>query len=87
MAPEGRHGMLARVPESRTTKDVDLVTTGRDLDEAQDALVEMAEQDLGDHVIFRLKRARPTGQGGNQPGVQARSLIFTSRARSLVKWQ
>ena len=54
---KGGTGMLARVPNTRTTKDLDLVITDRDLDDAQDALVTLAEQDLGDHVTFRVKSA------------------------------
>lgn len=51
---KGGMSMLARVPRSRTTKDVD----------------------LGDHLIFRLIRSAPTGQGDNQPGVATRRFVF-----------
>lgn len=73
---KGGTGLLARVPESRATKDVDLVTTQGELDDAQQALIELAHRDLGDHVEFRFKSSRPTGQGENQPNVQARNVVF-----------
>lgn len=76
---KGGTAMLARVPKSRSTKDLDLAaTTIADLDAAQDALAAAAERDLGDHITFTLTGARETGQGQNQPGVQTRRLTFTA---------
>jgi hypothetical protein len=47
--------MLARVPRSRTTKDVDLAALrASDLAEAERALAALAAADLGDHLTFRL---------------------------------
>ena len=69
--------MLARVPRSRTTKDVDLAALrAHDLAEAERALAELAEADLGDHLTFRLIRSTPTGLGDNQPGVATRRYVF-----------
>lgn len=66
---KGGMSMLARVPRSRTTKDVDLATLhSADLAEAERALRELVAVDLGDHLTFRLIRTAPTGQGDNQPG-------------------
>ena len=59
--------MLARIPESRATKDLDLVSTSHDLDDAQEALEDLASIDLGDHVQFVLVDAKNTGGGANQP--------------------
>lgn len=74
---KGGMSMLARVPRSRTTKDVDLATLhSADLAEAQRALSELVAVDLGDHLTFRLIRTAPTGQGDNQPGVATRRLVF-----------
>lgn len=77
---KGGTAMLARVPRSRATKDLDLAsTTAADLDAAQDALEQAASRDLGDHVRFQLSTARDTGRGENQPGVQTRRLVFTGQ--------
>jgi len=68
---KGGLSMLARVPRSRTTKDVDLAAQDTvDLDEAERALSALVAVDLGDHLTFRLTRSIPTGLGDNQPGVQ-----------------
>ncbi|AXT84664.1 hypothetical protein C6I20_05295 [Aeromicrobium sp. A1-2] len=74
---KGGMSMLARVPRSRTTKDVDLATLhSTDLAEAERALSELVAVDLGDHLTFRLIRTAPTGQGDNQPGVATRRFVF-----------
>lgn len=80
---KGGTAMLARVPRSRATKDLDLAsTTAADLDAAQEALVQAASRDLGDHVRFQLATAKETGRGENQPGVQTRRLVFTGQDAS-----
>jgi len=67
---KGGMSMLARVPRSRTTKDVDLAALhASDLAEAERALIALVEVDLEDHLTFRLIRSTPTGLGENQPGV------------------
>jgi hypothetical protein len=74
---KGGMSMLARVPRSRTTKDVDLAAQkAADLAEAEKALVDLVDVDLGDHLTFRLIRSTPTGLGENQPGLAARRYIF-----------
>ena len=74
---KGGMSMLARVPRSRTTKDVDLAALrAPDLAEAESALAMLAEADLGDHLVFRLIRSIPTGLGENQPGVATRRYVF-----------
>ena len=74
---KGGMSMLARVPRSRTTKDVDLAALrASDLAEAERALAVLAEADLGDHLTFRLIRSTPTGLGENQPGVATRRCVF-----------
>jgi len=76
---KGGMAMLARVPRSRATQDLDLAATGsRDLDDAQAALEQAAGRDLGDHVRFQLTSVRETGRGENQPGVATRRLTFTA---------
>ncbi|MGD0700442.1 MAG: nucleotidyl transferase AbiEii/AbiGii toxin family protein [Trebonia sp.] len=74
---KGGMSMLARVPRSRTTKDMDLAALhASDLAEAERALAALAEVELGDHLIFRLIRSTPTGLGENQPGVATRRYFF-----------
>ena len=74
---KGGMSMLARVPRSRTTKDVDLAALhASDLAEAERALAALVEVDLGDHLTFRLIRSVPTGLGENQPGVATRRYFF-----------
>jgi hypothetical protein len=74
---KGGMSMLARVPRSRITKDVDLAALrASDLAEAERALAVLAEADLGDHLAFRLIQSMPTGLGENQPGVATRRYVF-----------
>ena len=74
---KGGMSMLARVPRSRTTKDMDLAAQhAEDLTEAERSLSALVAVDLGDHLIFRLIRTEPTGLGDNQPGVATRRLIY-----------
>lgn len=75
---KGGMGMLARIPRSRATRDIDLASTREDdLAEAGKALENLVAVELGDHLIFRLSRSSPTGLGDNQPGVATRRLVFT----------
>jgi hypothetical protein len=70
---KGGMSMLARVPRSRTTKDMDLAAQHvTSLAEAERALTKLVDVDLGDHLTFRLVRSTPTGLGDNQPGVATR---------------
>lgn len=74
---KGGMSMLARVPRSRTTKDMDLAAQrATDLAEAERALTELVDVDLGDHLTFRLIRSTPTGLGDTQPGVRTRRHVF-----------
>lgn len=74
---KGGLSMLARVPRSRTTKDVDLAARGAsDLEEAERQLSALVGVDLGDHLTFRLTRSLPTGAGENQPGLATRRFTY-----------
>jgi hypothetical protein len=74
---KGGMSMLARVPRSRTTKDMDLAAQhAQDLTEAERSLSALVAANLGDHLTFRLIRSEPTGLGDNQPGVTTRRLIY-----------
>jgi hypothetical protein len=73
---KGGMSMLARVPRSRTTKDMDLAAQhATNLADAERALTELVDVDLGDHLTFRLIRSTPTGLD-NQPGVATRRYVF-----------
>ncbi len=74
---KGGMSMLARVPRSRTTKDMDLAAQhATNLAEAERALTGLVDVDLGDHLTFRLIRSTPAGLGDNQPGVATRRDVF-----------
>jgi hypothetical protein len=57
---KGGQGMLAKIPDARETRDIDLLGTTTDLDQALDELKSLAARDLGDFVEFRFEGARPT---------------------------
>lgn len=59
-ALRGGQGMLAKVPDARETRDIDLLGAGTDLDAALDELIALASLDLGDFVDFRLESTRST---------------------------
>lgn len=74
---KGGMSMLARVPRSRTTKDVDLAAQqAGDLAEAERSLSALVAAGLGDHLTFRLIRSERTGLGDNQPGVATRRFVY-----------
>jgi endonuclease YncB( thermonuclease family) len=74
---KGGLSMLARVPRSRTTKDVDLAAQHAvDLAQAERMLSALVAVDLGDHLTFRLVRSMSTGLGDNQPGVATRRFVY-----------
>lgn len=74
---KGGTAMLARVPRTRRTRDVDLAATGgAELDEAVAELERLAQADLGDHIRFTLIRQDDTGRGDTQPGVRTRKAVW-----------
>ena len=74
---KGGMSMLARVPRSRTTKDVDLAALRAPISlRRRGRWPHWCEVDLGDHLTFRLIRSTPTGLGENQPGVATRRYFF-----------
>lgn len=64
---KGGTGMLARVPSTRATLDIDLYRNGYGLDEAVADLRRLAEQDLGDHFRFVYVGHREILAGNQQP--------------------
>lgn len=82
---KGGSGMLARVPDTRATKDVDLTTSGMSIDTAEQALIEAAAIDLGDHVVLRHRDSRPIVENGVQPDVSGRRVTFEMRDAQTLK--
>lgn len=57
---KGGQSMLARTPNARETRDIDLIGRTSDIDEALKELIEAASVDLDDFVEFRFASKRPT---------------------------
>lgn len=57
---KGGQSMLARIPNARETRDIDLIGRTSDIDEALEELIDAASTDLGDFVEFRFASKRPT---------------------------
>ena len=57
---KGGQSMLAKIPDARETRDVDLLGRAADLEEALERLKRAAATDLGDFVEFRFRAAAPT---------------------------
>lgn len=64
---KGGTGMLARIPDTRATQDIDLFATGYTLDQALAALRQMAAVDLGDHFRFEYVGHSESAAGDQQP--------------------
>lgn len=73
---KGGTGMLARVPSSRATLDVDLYCRGFTLDEALADLRRLAALDLGDHFTFNYSGHRESVGGQAQPYVEGYTVTF-----------
>jgi hypothetical protein len=79
-ALKGGTSMLARLPQSRSTTDVDLETTEMSIDAAIAQLVSAAGIDLGDHFDFRYVSHRDNS-GPNQPELHAASITLSVTVR------
>lgn len=77
---KGGTALLARVPNARATRDVDLASTADTLDGAVADLAALVAVDMGDHLRFEVVRSKPTGGGDTQPHVRARSVTFAAWA-------
>lgn len=64
---KGGTGLLARVPSTRATVDIDLFRSGYSLDEALADLRRLVEIDLADHFRFVYARHRAILAGDAQP--------------------
>lgn len=56
---KGGRAMLARTVDARVTRDIDLLSTEENLDEALEKLVRLAETDLGDFVTLEFAESHP----------------------------
>lgn len=82
---KGGSGMLARVPDTRATKDVDLTTSAMSIDEAERALIAAASNDIGDHAVIRHRDSRPIVEHDVQPDVTGRRITFEMRDAQTLK--
>ena len=57
---KGGQSMLARIPNARETRDIDLIGRTSDIDKALKELIDAASVDLDDFIEFRFKDKRPT---------------------------
>ncbi len=81
---KGGTGMLARVPDSRSTKDVDLYRADLTLDAALVELRRLASVDLGDHFRFEYATHGMISGGDEQPyadGYRVSFEIYIGTAR------
>ena len=78
---KGGSGMLARVPDARTTKDLDFATQKRaDAQEALEEMKRIAAIDLGDWCEFRLTRsAESMDENGYSRLLRLRFATFIGR--------
>jgi hypothetical protein len=79
---KGGTSILARVPDARDTRDLDLAASQATLDEAVADLRSRVQRDYGDHLTFEFVSSRATGQGNTQPDVRSREVTFACYAGS-----
>lgn len=73
---KGGTGILARVPSTRSTTDVDLTVKSFTLDQALEQLKKLAQVDLGDHFRFEYVTHEPIISSEAQPYTYGYSVIF-----------
>lgn len=56
---KGGRGMLARTIDARATRDIDLLSTCGDLNNALSDLLALAEKDMGDFILFEYAGSDP----------------------------
>lgn len=82
---KGGTGIIARVPLGRRTTDVDLFTTGYEIENAQKRLVELAAIDLGDGFTFDLVSIAEPIDLEHQTYVDLKRLSFSVRIAGIHK--
>lgn len=73
---KGGTGMLARIPSTRATRDLDLWRTVESVDDAVADLERLASVDLGDHFTFVLSARTATLTDDTQPYAAGCRLTF-----------
>jgi hypothetical protein len=73
---KGGTGMLARIPDTRATKDIDLLANGYTLDESLSALRRLAAIDLEDHFRFEYVSHTDSIAGDQQPDTDGYRVTF-----------
>ncbi|WP_226657617.1 nucleotidyl transferase AbiEii/AbiGii toxin family protein [Leifsonia sp. LS1] len=70
--------MLARVPDSRATRDIDLFRNGYTAAQAVERLRELAAVNLGDHFNFVFAGTEDIAAGENQPYLDGARVTFNT---------
>lgn len=73
---KGGTGILARVPSSRSTRDIDLYRQGLPLVQALEDLRRLASVDLGDHFRFEFVSHQPSIATEAQPYTEGHRVTF-----------
>jgi hypothetical protein len=74
---KGGTGILARVPSTRATRDIDLCRQGFTLTQALDELIRLASIDLGDHFRFEYFGNSASIGNDTQPYTDGYQVTFT----------
>ncbi len=69
--------MLARIPSTRSTLDIDLYRRGFPLEQALDDLRRLASIDLGDHFRFEYADHESSIEADSQPYTDGYRVVFT----------
>jgi hypothetical protein len=75
---KGGTGILARVPSTRSTRDIDLYRAGFTITEALDDLIRLAGIDLGDHFSFEYAGHTDSIGIDTQPYTEGYQVKFTT---------
>jgi hypothetical protein len=73
---KGGSSMLARVPNSRETRDIDLLNCKEDIETAKSELIELSHVDLDDGFLFVFQSQTEIGTGEMQPYLTGMNLKF-----------
>ncbi len=84
---KGGTGMLARVPSSRATRDIDLAGRGFTLDQAFDDLIRLSRIDLNDHFSFEYASHTESIGTDNQPYTEGYEVKFNINIGGASKGQ
>lgn len=74
---KGGTGMLARIPSTRSTLDIDLYRQGFTIDQALEDLRRLASMDLSDHFRFEYASHESSIEADSQPYTDGYRVVFT----------